>query len=622
MNKDINIFISCHKQCNVPQHELLYPIQVGTAGAEEYLPDLLHDNEGLDHISEKNPMYCELTAQYWVWKHVQAEYYGFFHYRRYMSFAEESFPHNDFQDVLLDELSEATLKKLNYDAEHMRRLIGAYDVIATVPVKLRDLNRKFGSNYDQYISKPYEYKEDIDLMMEIIKEKYPLYYASAHKYMFEIDYGYFCNMFIMKRELFQEYSAFLFDVLSEHEKRGNYRDYNVDGYRVSGYLGERLFGIYYLYLKEQKKYRTREVQRTLFANVEKRRRLPAGEKKKIPIVLAANESYIAYSSVLLASVLEHINSENDYEMIVLSHEIKESSKKKLKKLTAGYSNVSLRVLDPDELLKDYKLFTRAHFSVETYYRLVLPQFLPEYDKVLYLDVDMVAKADVAELYDIDIEGYLLGAVYDVDTAGLYNGFQPDKKKYMDEELQLAYPYNYFQAGVLLLNLAEFRKTFSMKQILDMAAAKQWQLLDQDILNKLCEGRVKYIDMSWNVIYDYGNIRIDRTFRLAPQWQYKMYMEARKHPKLIHFAGPEKPWQYPDCDFGEEFWEYARKSPFYECILYAMLAKGSKKRVTDDRMFEKKSNSPVYKTIRCLKLYGLNQTLRECKRELGKLVKKS
>ena len=621
MNKDINIFISCHKQCFVPQHELLYPIQVGTEGAEEYLTGMLHDNEGEDHISEKNLMYCELTAQYWVWKHVQSEYYGFFHYRRYMSFSEEVFPHNDFQDIQMSELSEAALKRLNYDADNMRRWINAYDVIATVPVKLRDLNRKFCSNYDQYIAKPCEYKEDIDLMMEIIKEKYPIYYAYACKYMFEIDYGYFCNMFIMKKELFQEYSAFLFDVLEEHEKRGNYRDYNIDGYRVSGYLGERLFGIFYLYLQDQKKYRTCEVQRTLFAGVEERKCLPASKKKNIPIVIAASEKYISYSSVLLASVLEHTNLESYYDILLLSHDIKENSKMRLKKMVSGYSNVGLRVLDPNDLLQDYELSTRAHFSIEVYYRLVLPQFLSEYDKVLYLDSDMVAEADVAELYDTDIEGYLLGAVYDVDTAGLYNGFQPDKKKYMDEELQLENPYNYFQAGTLLLNLAEFRKAFSMKDILDMAASKEWQLLDQDILNKLCEGRVKYIDMSWNVVYNYGNVRVDKIFRLAPQWQYKMYMESRKHPKLIHFAGPEKPWQYPDCDFGEVFWEYARKSPFYECILYTMLVKGSKKKATDDRMFEKKSNSPVYKTIRCLKLYGLSQTLRECKREIGKLIKK-
>lgn len=621
MNEDINIFVSCHKRCNTLKHELLFPIQVGTENADVYLEDMLHDNEGEENISCKNPMYCELTAQYWAWKHIQSEYYGFFHYRRYMSFSSEPLPHNDFQDVLLNHLSEQTLQKLNYDAEYIRKLIKSYDVIATVAVKLRDLNKSFNNNYEQYIAKPYEYKEDIELMMIIIKEKYPSYYPSAYKYMYEIDYGYFCNMFIMKKELFQEYSAWLFDILEEHERRRNCRNYNIDGYRVSGYLGERLFGIYYLHLQEQGKYQTCELQRTLFTDVEEKKYWPAYKENNIPIIMATNENYVPYCSVLVASILGHISPENNYDIIILSHDIKKSSVVKLEKMVSKFSNVSLRVADPDYLLQNYSLSIKAHFSVETYYRLVLPQFLPEYDKILYLDVDMVAEADVAELYATDIEGYLLGAVYDVDTAGLYNGFQPDKKRYMDEELQLSCPYNYFQAGTLLLNLSEFRKAFSVEKVLELAASKEWQLLDQDILNKLCEGRVKYIDMSWNVVYDYGNIRMDKIFRLAPQWQYRMYVEARRHPKLIHFAGSEKPWQYPDCDFGETFWQYARSTPFYECMLYTMLAKGRRKNVTSDPMFVKKSNSPVYKTIRCLKLYGLSHTVRECKREIGRLVKK-
>lgn len=620
MNRDINIFISCHKQCYIPRHELLFPIQAGAADAGIHFPNMLHDDAGKDNISRKNSMYCELTVQYWVWKHVQAEFYGFFHYRRYMSFSDKRFPNNDFQDIREKRLSENVLQKFNYDAEHMRNLISSYDVIATFPVRLRDLNRKFHNNYQQYTAKVYEYKEDIDLVMEIIKEKYPSYYSYAYKYMFETSHGYFCNMFIMKKEVFSKYCAWLFDILEEHEKRRDCKNYNIDGYRVSGYLGERLFGIYFLYLKEQGRYKTCELQRIFFEDTEMKKILPASVQNNIPIVIAVNEKYVPYGSVLLSSVLEYMKSDNFYDIIVLSHDMKELEKQKLKKMTADLSNVSLRVADPEYLLEQYRLPVKAHFSVETYYRLVLPWFLSDYDKVLYLDVDMVAEADVAELYFTQLDECLIGAVYDIDTAGLYNGFMPGKKKYMDEEIGLCHPFDYFQAGVLLMNLSRFRETFSMKKILEMAVEKDWQLLDQDILNKLCEGKVKYLDMSWNVVFDYGNIRIDKIFRLAPQWQYRMYMEARKHPKIIHFAGPEKPWHYPDCDYSEVFWKYAQKSPFYEYILYKMLSDEKKKKPTQDRMFEKKSNSPVYKTVRCLKLYGLGQTIRECKREISKILK--
>ena len=83
---DIRILIACHKPTYVPENPLFYPIQVGTALTDRRLEGMTyHDNEG-DNISEKNPDYCELTAQYWAWKHLDCDYYGFFHYRRYLTF--------------------------------------------------------------------------------------------------------------------------------------------------------------------------------------------------------------------------------------------------------------------------------------------------------------------------------------------------------------------------------------------------------------------------------------------------------------------------------------------------------------------------------------------------------
>ena len=82
---DIKIYVVCHKPSYVPKNPYLYPIQVGTALSGKKLDGMLHDNDG-DNISDKNKTYCELTAQYWAWKNDEADYYGFFHYRRYFAF--------------------------------------------------------------------------------------------------------------------------------------------------------------------------------------------------------------------------------------------------------------------------------------------------------------------------------------------------------------------------------------------------------------------------------------------------------------------------------------------------------------------------------------------------------
>ena len=87
MNKDpnIKIYVVCHKPSYVPENPYLCPIQVGTALSGNELEGMLHDNEG-DNISDRNKTYCELTAQYWAWKNDDADYYGFFHYSRYIAF--------------------------------------------------------------------------------------------------------------------------------------------------------------------------------------------------------------------------------------------------------------------------------------------------------------------------------------------------------------------------------------------------------------------------------------------------------------------------------------------------------------------------------------------------------
>ena len=74
---DIKLFVCCHQQVEIPNHPLLVPIQVGAALAETHFPNFLYDDAG-ENISEKNRSYCELTAQYWAWKNVGADYFGFF----------------------------------------------------------------------------------------------------------------------------------------------------------------------------------------------------------------------------------------------------------------------------------------------------------------------------------------------------------------------------------------------------------------------------------------------------------------------------------------------------------------------------------------------------------------
>ena len=619
MTDNIKIYIAYHKKCKVVRGDYLYPIQVGAANSAEHFEDMLRDDVG-DNISSKNRSYGEMTAQYWAWKNDDADYYGFFHYRRFMSFSDIKYPTNKFEDVEMEYLTETNIEKLDLTRDKMRDIINKYDFIVTKPVTLKKLYYLFDNNYKQYINPPYQYKEDLEKVLQIIKEKSPKLYKPAIDYFYKLPYGYFCNMFIMKKELFQEYCEWVFGILEEFDKTVDYSKYSIDGERICGYLGERLMGVFYEYKKNSGNCRTMELQRTLFKNSDVFE-MPKVEidEKDVPIVIASNDYYAPYISTLLLSIADHVNVDRQYKIYILTHDMSKTNKRKLSDTVAKKDNIFLVYVDPGYLLDGYDLYTRGHFSVETYYRLVLPELFKNVKKILYIDVDMIVKEDLAELYDTDVEGYLLAAAHDADTAGLYNGFQPDKKEYMDEYMKMKDPYQYFQAGTLVINLEAFRKQFTTKEILDFSASQNWQLLDQDILNVLCEGKVKFLDMSWNVMYDYAGIRLKEIIRLAPRWLYDMYVEARQHPKIIHYAGPEKPWLYPETDFADEYWEYAKRTPYYEVMLYRMSGYANYKEMEKEKIRKneerKKKQGPLIKTIRCLYYYGVKHTILEIKREL-------
>lgn len=93
--------------------------------------------------------------------------------------------------------------------------------------------------------------------------------------------------------------------------------------------------------------------------------------------------------------------------------------------------------------------------------------------------------------------------------------------------------------------------------------------DQDVLNIYCEDRVRFLDMSWNLLTDCDHTRISHVISYAPEEIQKAYFAARNDPKIIHYAGYRKPWQKPTEDIADYFWSAMRCTPFYETALYNM-----------------------------------------------------
>lgn len=306
----------------------------------------------------------------------------------------------------------------------------------------------------------------------------------------------------------------------------------------------------------------------------------------VAAVMAADDGYVPYLSTLLQSIADSASHETSshgrcYDLVVLTTDITDEHQRILKEQVER-ENVSLRFYDVSAMAKGKmaNLELRGHFQIETYYRLLMQDIFLDWGKMLYLDSDMVVLRDIAELYDVDVDGYLLAACRDADTAGLYNGYDPSRKAYTDKVLKLSDPYAYFQAGTILFNLDLFRKTFDVDDMIGLAAQGHWKLLDQDVLNVLAQGCVRHVPMKWNVMTDWRGLRIKRIIRRAPQELYDEYMDARSHPAIVHYAGPEKPWNDPESDLAPLFWEIASKTPFHDVLIDRLAKSGNKKLISN------------------------------------------
>ena len=219
--KNIKIIIASHKKYQVPEDSIYLPVYVGAEGKEDI--GFQKDNSG-ENISEKNPYFCELTGLYWAWKNLDADYYGLVHYRRY--FTCKTFIPKKEEDKF----------KIVLNREEVEKLLDETDIILP-----KQRNYYIETIYNHY--KHTMYVEPLDEAGNILKEKYPEYYPEFKKLKTKKKMHAF-NMFIMKKEYFNEYCTWLFDILFELEKRIDYKKYDTFHSRFFGRVSERLLDIW------------------------------------------------------------------------------------------------------------------------------------------------------------------------------------------------------------------------------------------------------------------------------------------------------------------------------------------------------------------------------------------
>lgn len=254
--------------------------------------------------------------------------------------------------------------------------------------------------------------------------------------------------------------------------------------------------------------------------------------KNIPIFFAIDDNYAPFLLITLKSIIENSSKSNNYHVHILTNGLNSLNVEKIK--TYQSTNVQIDFVNMTNVLKKFGdvLHTRDYYSKATYYRLFIPTMFPYLNKAIYLDCDIVVTGDISELFNYNIGNSLVGAVPD-EAVGLIPEFQ----NYANNFLGIHYR-EYFNAGVLLMNLDEMRKYNFEKKFINLLESYKFTVAqDQDYLNIICKDRVTYLPKTWN------------------KMPFKDSIDDSEL-NLIHYNLSYKPWHYDNIEYQSSFWKYA------------------------------------------------------------------
>lgn len=260
----------------------------------------------------------------------------------------------------------------------------------------------------------------------------------------------------------------------------------------------------------------------------------------LPIFFATDDGYAPALGVALASLLDNASEGYDLRIHILTTGLSSEHTAALTEIVGDRATLSF--VDMKERITELegRLALRNYYTSATYLRLFIAEMFPEYDKALYLDCDIVINGDIVEFFDSDTEGALVAAVPEdvmarIDLFGRY------------VEVCLDIPRaEYFNAGILVMNLAEFRAERILERFISLLSRRRYVVTqDQDYLNVLCRGKVTFLPDTWNT---------------SP-----LETEDVGVPAIVHYKLDRKPWHYRDVRFAEHFWQYAKKTPYLAAL---------------------------------------------------------
>ena len=271
--------------------------------------------------------------------------------------------------------------------------------------------------------------------------------------------------------------------------------------------------------------------------------------KTIPILFTFDEKLTLAAGVCITSLLENANQDTFYDIFILHHPSCQFEETLLPKIPDAYPNCRITFRKVENEFKG--AYETRGIPETAYYRLLAPELIPEYDKIIYSDVDVIFREDMGRYYDLDLGDHYF--------AGVDNGvrLRPDMQRYVSS-LGLNPDDGYFYSGNLIINATQQRKD---QMGLRFREAAKTDYYDQDmaIINLVCHGRILALGPSFCLSNNLYNLIVNQRDQMVHYYGEDEIKHALTSG-IVHYNGA-KPWKKASMNM-DIWWFYYRKSIFF------------------------------------------------------------
>lgn len=274
----------------------------------------------------------------------------------------------------------------------------------------------------------------------------------------------------------------------------------------------------------------------------------------IPIVFAFDKNLEIPAIVCITSLLKHAQDDTYYEIFILHPNNNVIDQSLFFELKRCFNQFEITFIAVDSIF--INAYQVRGITSPTYYRLLIPNLLMSYDKVIYSDVDVIFRSDLKDVYLTSFDNQYIAATKDLGMM-----LTDDGKKHI-ESLGLSLGDGYYQAGFILMNCKKMREDNIVDLFIDMAK-NNYQYQDQDILNIVCKQNCKQIPLKYNMT-DYVFSFINQRHKYFENMTKSEIDDALQNG-TIHYNG-HKPWKKYSLNF-DIWWENYRNSVAYDSSYY-------------------------------------------------------